>query len=198
MSLTDDVQTSLTKPLKDYEQARTGSANLEELGLTDAFSYYAEATSVRGTSSEDEVFVWGTPALGETRPRRHQTRSARPRGYTRPLEDETFAGDVTLREDENQDIETVSDDLDETPEDPVWKMGQDRLALLARKYAAKGASKEKFADEEYARLLIITERMRRLMPAITKTDMAAMDEIVTVLEGVERTEEEVRARWAIK
>lgn len=71
----------------------------------------------------------------------------------------------------------------EPPEEDVFaKENSDRITLLARKFALK----ERFSDEESARLKIATERVRQLIPAVTADEVeslaAKLDRVMKLAE----------------
>lgn len=64
-----------------------------------------------------------------------------------------------------------------------------RLALLARQYEAA-----RLSTEEEARLAIVTERVRRLIPRITVDDFEALQDILEEAERIESADVERRRR----
>jgi hypothetical protein len=64
----------------------------------------------------------------------------------------------------------------------------DRIALLARKYALK----DRFSDEEAARLAIVTERVRQLLPAVTSKDFELLEDVLQSLKTVSDDDAELR------
>jgi len=78
---------------------------------------------------------------------------------------------------------------DEQPDvDPLTKATEDRVQLLARKYVAK----DKFSDEESARLAIVTERVRKLLPAVTAQEFEALEHVLTSLRDISKTNASLR------
>lgn len=69
----------------------------------------------------------------------------------------------------------------------------DRITLLARKYVAK----EQFRDEEKARLAIVTERVRQLMPAIKTSEFESLIEVLKLVKQVAESDKEMRNRLGI-
>jgi hypothetical protein len=67
-----------------------------------------------------------------------------------------------------------------------------RLALLARQYEAS-----RFSIEEEARLVIVTERVRRLIPRVTVEDFEALQAILEDVEHIESADIERRRRLGI-
>jgi hypothetical protein len=63
-----------------------------------------------------------------------------------------------------------------------------RVTLLARKYVAKNG----FSPEEEARLAIVTERVRQLVPAVTVREVEALEQLFLTLKKVEQSDNEVR------
>lgn len=73
--------------------------------------------------------------------------------------------------------------------DPIYRTNNDRVTLLARKYVAH----ERFSEEEHARLAILTERLRQLVPAVTKSELENIDGMLRLIEEAEQTDSEIRA-----
>jgi hypothetical protein len=67
----------------------------------------------------------------------------------------------------------------ETELSPAESANRDRLALLAREYVAGQLS-----TEEEARLKIVSERVRRLIPRVTAQDFEELERIATELEQI--------------
>jgi hypothetical protein len=74
--------------------------------------------------------------------------------------------------------------------DPITRSNTDRLTLLARKYVAKEA--EQFSDEDRARLEIVTERMRRLIPAATVDEFEAVADVLQLAQRIADSNAEIR------
>jgi hypothetical protein len=74
--------------------------------------------------------------------------------------------------------------------DPLTKATEDRVQLLARKYVAK----DKFSDEESARLAIVTERVRKLLPAVTTQEFEALEQVLTSLRDISKANANLRDR----
>lgn len=72
--------------------------------------------------------------------------------------------------------------------DPSEKVASDRIALLARKYAAKDA----FADEDQARLSIVTERLRKLAPSITPNEITSLENALNLVKKVAESDKDIR------
>lgn len=72
--------------------------------------------------------------------------------------------------------------------DPLTKATEDRVQLLARKYVAK----DKFSDEESARLAIVTERVRKLLPAVTAQEYEALEQVLTSLGDISKSNASLR------
>ena len=72
--------------------------------------------------------------------------------------------------------------------DPLTKATEDRVQLLARKYVAK----DKFSDEESARLEIVTERVRKLLPAVTAQEFEALEQVLTSLRDISKANASLR------
>ena len=75
-----------------------------------------------------------------------------------------------------------------TDVDPVTKVTEERIQLLARKYVAK----EKYSDEERARLAIVTERVRKLLPAVTVREFEALEQVLTSLRDITKENASLR------
>ncbi len=67
-----------------------------------------------------------------------------------------------------------------------------RLALLARQYEAA-----RLSIEEEARLAIVTERVRRLIPRVTVDDFEALEAILEDAERIKSADIERRRRLGI-
>lgn len=76
--------------------------------------------------------------------------------------------------------------------DRVARPNEDRLKLLARKYVAK----EKFTDEQAARLEIVTERVRQLLPSVTVKEYEALEGVLLLVKDVSETDKQLRAELA--
>lgn len=84
-------------------------------------------------------------------------------------------------------LKVVSFELDD-----VERARRARVSLLARKY--EGAS----SVEDDARIDILTERLRRLSPRVTKTDLETMSKMVEDLEEVSLNLEQIRENFGLK
>lgn len=78
------------------------------------------------------------------------------------------------------------DAFGQSESDPI----QDRVTLLARKYAAIS----QFSEEEKARLAIVTERVRQLLPSTTMKDVEAAESLLNLIERVSSSDKEIRER----
>ena len=74
--------------------------------------------------------------------------------------------------------------------DPITKLTEERIKLLARRYVAK----EKYTDEELARLAIVTERVRKLLPAVTAKEYEALERTLTSLQDVSQANARLREK----
>lgn len=74
------------------------------------------------------------------------------------------------------------------------KENSDRVTLLARKYVTK----DKFGDEDRARLAIATERVRKLVPAVSASDYEAIEGILTLVGRVADSDDDIRKTLRIK
>ena len=76
--------------------------------------------------------------------------------------------------------------------DDVERARRARVSLLARKY--EGAS----SVEDDARIDILTERLRRLSPRVTNTDLGTMSKMVEDLEKVSLNINRIRENFGLK
>ena len=72
-------------------------------------------------------------------------------------------------------------------EDAVAQHNSDRLALLARKYVAK-----EFSDEERARLEILSERVRQLLPPATPEAYGNLADVLERVKSIRETDRQIR------
>lgn len=82
-------------------------------------------------------------------------------------------------------------DLDE--QDLAAAASSDRVTLLARKYVGK----EHFSEEEKARLTIVTERLRHLMPAVKVSEVESFERALKVVQEVAESDQAIRASLGI-
>lgn len=75
-----------------------------------------------------------------------------------------------------------------SPQDLIDQVANDRITLLARKYVAK----ESFSDEESARLAIVTEKIRRLIPAVTTNEIKLLEEVIKKAGEIEESDQNIR------
>lgn len=75
------------------------------------------------------------------------------------------------------------------PERAIDAALEKRRTLLARKYVAK----ESFSDESAARLAILNEQMRRLLPAVSSKEVEALESAMAVLADARGVDSELRA-----
>ncbi len=71
---------------------------------------------------------------------------------------------------------------------PLERATSDRITLLARKYVVK----ESFSAEEKARLAIVTERARVLVPAVTMTQKESLDEVIQQIKQIADSDKQIR------
>lgn len=76
--------------------------------------------------------------------------------------------------------------------DPVRQAEDHRLAILARKYEGTQLTRE---DE--ARVAILTQRLRRLLPRVTAKSWTIAEESVEELEAVAASVVEIRAKYGL-
>lgn len=77
---------------------------------------------------------------------------------------------------------------------PAEKAATDRVTLLARKYVEK----ETFSDEERARLAIVTERVRQLIPSVTVAETESLDAAMQKIRLIAESDQNIRAVLRIK
>jgi len=70
----------------------------------------------------------------------------------------------------------------------------DRITLLARKYVAK----EQFSDEEAARLAIVTERVQRLLPAVTAREFESLEGILNAVKAIGELDKDIRLSLGVQ
>ena len=68
-----------------------------------------------------------------------------------------------------------------------------RIKLLARKYARKGLT-----PEENARLEIVSERVRQLMPRVTEADLEGLEKLFQEVERIREVDKDVRQKLGIE
>lgn len=76
--------------------------------------------------------------------------------------------------------------------DPAQQAQNHRLAILAKKYEGTQLTRE---DE--ARVAILTQRLRRLVPRVTAKSWTMAEESVTELEDVASRVEEIRRKYGL-
>lgn len=86
--------------------------------------------------------------------------------------------DILLNE---EDVETFS---------PTDDINEDRITLLARKYATKH-----MLPEDAARLNILTQRLRNTMPGITEKDLEIMEGLNKQLESANRLNDRLQEKY---
>jgi len=82
---------------------------------------------------------------------------------------------------------------EQTRQDPATKAISDRVILLARKYAAK----DRLSDEENARLAIATERVRKLLPAVSAMEFEAVEHLLKLVKQFDESDMEIRRTLGI-
>jgi len=78
-------------------------------------------------------------------------------------------------------------------DDPLAKANRDRVTLLARKYVAK----DNFSSEERARLEIVTERVRRLLPAVTVAEFESLAQVLELIKQARELDADIRSQLGI-
>ena len=89
-----------------------------------------------------------------------------------------------------------TDDLESNDTDQTKRAdeaGRDRLVLLARQYV-----KNRLSREEDARLAIVTETLRRLIPRVTTDDFLELESIASRVQEIGQENAKVRARLESK
>ena len=76
--------------------------------------------------------------------------------------------------------------------DPLEKANRDRVTLLSRQYAAKD-----FSEEERARLEIVTERVRRLLPAVTVAEYESLVQVLELVKQAQDTDADIRQQLGL-
>lgn len=74
--------------------------------------------------------------------------------------------------------------------DPTEEISEDRIKLLARKYASNFIS-----NEDNARLSILTERFNKMMPSITEKDLEVMEDFRVKLESAIKLNERLENEY---
>ena len=92
-----------------------------------------------------------------------------------------------------QPLAWMSERSTQEPNDQIAKVNSERVALLARKYVAK----EGLGHEDSARLAIVTERVRRLLPAVTTKEYEALEQALKVVQQVRASEQDLRERLGL-
>jgi len=77
-------------------------------------------------------------------------------------------------------------------EDDTGNVASKRVALLARAYV-RGKS-----SEDEARLAILTERLRELLPPVSETQWAALDEVASRLDETATRHQKIRECLGLK
>lgn len=73
------------------------------------------------------------------------------------------------------------------------KASTERMELLARKYVAKSDA----STEDIARLAIVTERLRQLVPAVNTGDLETLAAMLEAVKVIESADHETRERIGI-
>lgn len=80
-----------------------------------------------------------------------------------------------------------------TARDPAAKANSDRVTLLARKYV----SRDRFPEEARARLAIVTERVRQLLPAVTVSDYELLERVLGLVRQIGEADTSIRRELGI-
>lgn len=139
------------------------SALLKEILSSEPFSAYFSATSLSNPSGLGEF-----PAQNDWL-----------RGWLTPTQAE-----IISRRGSNPRRKGVTEDTPLSDKATI-----DRMTLLARKYVAK----ESFSEEERARLAILTERVRKLIPAVSADDYVVLENALQELKKLTQENMEIRS-----
>ncbi len=93
-----------------------------------------------------------------------------------------------LREAFPSELEQLAPEAD----DPVIRARDARVALLARKYESISTT------EDDARLQILTQRLRRLSPRVTREDLNSLSTMVGQLEETSADLDEIRGKFGLR
>lgn len=203
VGVVDRQSANLADPILGPGSDTSRSGLLEEIGLSNAVWTHEGTTRARSAPWSTDSDLIGaqmeglTPALDEVLPRRTRTRTIVDRGESGADagdDAEVVAGNSTEARAEARRAFAIDDEDISTFElNPIVKMNSDRVVLLARQYAAK----DKFPDEELARLVILTERMRQLSPAVTPKDVESMERVQDSIEQADRANRELRKKLGL-
>jgi hypothetical protein len=99
---------------------------------------------------------------------------------------------IPLRWYSSHEAEEEQESQQARPHPAFVKANADRVELLARKYVAK----ERFPDEQSARLAILTERVRKLIPAVTAEEYEALEHRLKDVQELSALNIKLRERLA--
>jgi hypothetical protein len=103
--------------------------------------------------------------------------------WTPPIDQER----QTVQAPSEEEAIFATDDLDEAD-----RIADQRAFLLAQRYALRGASKE-----QQARLKMLTERLKVLLPPVTEGELEALESIALTGQAVRDRFAEIRRRLSI-
>lgn len=108
----------------------------------------------------------------------------------------TTSGDWLLRTGRTRGkrkLVVVSDVPEAESVSAIDKTNSDRVELLARKYAAK----DQLSSEESARLAIVTERLRQLLPSVTVNDYGRLDSMLQTVRKIDSADIAAREKLGL-
>jgi len=144
----------------------------------EAISSLSELLAESVVAGSVSPFLWATWSSNERLLADFDLREAESDLWLTPL----------VREERKQSTRRWRPLAERTDESPAERTNADRMTLLARKYVAK----EKFADEDRARLAILTERIRGLLPSVTVGEVEALAHALQVAQDIDRSDADLR------
>lgn len=78
--------------------------------------------------------------------------------------------------------------VEQEPHGVVTDDNSARIVLLARKYVAEGT----ISDEQNARLAIVTERVRKLLPAVTIQEFEVLEDVLARVRDISESDRKIR------
>ena len=94
---------------------------------------------------------------------------------------------LTLEDDEKTTKIEGNKIVNDQQEDYSESVNRDRIELLAKKYAQK-----KFSKEDDARLAIVTQKIRQLIPRVTIGDFEVLADIAEEIQRINERDENLR------
>lgn len=86
---------------------------------------------------------------------------------------------------------SLNDDDIETS-NPFGDISEDRITLLARKYVTK-----KMVPEDAARLNILTQKLRNVMPGITERDIEIIESIKSKIDSANELNDRIKKKYKL-